>query len=47
MRLERAPSTRQSRVRETVVLARHVELASDRDFQYLYAETMAFARYRL
>lgn len=28
-------------------LSRHVELAADPDFQYLYAEMMALARYRL
>jgi len=42
-----APSTRASRVRKIGALARHVELAADSDFQYLYAEMMAFARYRL
>jgi uncharacterized 2Fe-2S/4Fe-4S cluster protein (DUF4445 family) len=42
-----APSTRASRVRKIGALARHVELAADSDFQYLYAEMMAFVRYRL
>jgi hypothetical protein len=28
-------------------MSRHVELAADPNFQYLYAEMMALARYRL
>jgi uncharacterized 2Fe-2S/4Fe-4S cluster protein (DUF4445 family) len=42
-----APSTRQSRLRKIAALAHHVELAADPDFQYLFGEMMAFARYRL
>jgi uncharacterized 2Fe-2S/4Fe-4S cluster protein (DUF4445 family) len=42
-----APSTRQSRLRRVGALAHHVELAADPDFQYLFGEMMAFARYRL
>jgi uncharacterized 2Fe-2S/4Fe-4S cluster protein (DUF4445 family) len=42
-----APSTRQSRVRKIAELTQHIELAADRDFQYLYGEMMAFTRYRL
>jgi len=42
-----APSTRQARLRKIAALSRHVELAADPDFQYLFAERMAFARYRL
>jgi uncharacterized 2Fe-2S/4Fe-4S cluster protein (DUF4445 family) len=42
-----APSSRQSRVRRVEALSRHVELAADPNFQDLYAETMALARYRL
>jgi uncharacterized 2Fe-2S/4Fe-4S cluster protein (DUF4445 family) len=42
-----APSTRQARLRKIVALSRHVELAADPDFQYLYADMMALARYRL
>jgi uncharacterized 2Fe-2S/4Fe-4S cluster protein (DUF4445 family) len=42
-----APSTRAGRLRQIGALARHVELAADPDFQYLYAEMMALARYRL
>ncbi|MGA3023266.1 MAG: ASKHA domain-containing protein [Bryobacteraceae bacterium] len=41
------PSTRQARVRKIAALSRHVELAADPDFQYLYAAAMALARYRL
>ncbi|HLM82967.1 MAG TPA: ASKHA domain-containing protein [Terriglobales bacterium] len=41
------PSTRQARLRKIAALSRHVELAADPDFQYLYAEMMALARYRL
>jgi uncharacterized 2Fe-2S/4Fe-4S cluster protein (DUF4445 family) len=42
-----APSTRQARLKKIAELSRHVELAADPDFQYLYAEMMALARYRL
>ena len=42
-----APSTRPERLRKIRALARHVELAADPDFQYLYAEMMALARYSL
>ena len=42
-----APSTRLARLRKIAALSRHVELAADPDFQYLYAEMMALARYRL
>ncbi|HTT63688.1 MAG TPA: ASKHA domain-containing protein [Bryobacteraceae bacterium] len=38
-----APSTRQARLRKIAALTRHVELAADPDFQYLYAEMMALA----
>jgi hypothetical protein len=34
-------------LRKIATLSRHVELAADPDFQYLYAEMMALARYRL
>jgi len=42
-----APSKRAARLEKIAALARHVELAADPDFQYLYAETMALARYSL
>ena len=42
-----APSTRPARLRRIRALARHVELAADPDFQYLYAEMMALTRYSL
>ena len=42
-----APSTRQARVRRITALSRHVGLAAEPDFQYLYAEMMALASYRL
>ncbi|MGO9894095.1 MAG: ASKHA domain-containing protein [Bryobacteraceae bacterium] len=42
-----APSTRPERLRKIRALARHVELAADPDFQYLYAEMMALTRYSL
>jgi uncharacterized 2Fe-2S/4Fe-4S cluster protein (DUF4445 family) len=42
-----APSTRSARLRRIRALARHVELAADPDFQYVYAERMALARYSL
>ena len=42
-----APSTRLARLRKIAALSRHVELASDAEFQCLYAEMMALARYRL
>jgi uncharacterized 2Fe-2S/4Fe-4S cluster protein (DUF4445 family) len=41
------PSTRQARLQKIATLSRHVELAADPDFQYLYSERMALARYRL
>ena len=41
------PSTRHARLRKIAALSRHVELAADPDFQYIYAKMMAFARYRL
>jgi hypothetical protein len=34
-------------LRKIRALARHVELAADPDFQYLYAEMMALTRYSL
>ncbi|MGO9262205.1 MAG: ASKHA domain-containing protein [Bryobacteraceae bacterium] len=42
-----APSMRQERLRKMTALSRHVELAADPDFQYLYAGMMTLARYRL
>ena len=42
-----APSTRQARLRKIAALSRHVELAADPDFPYLYADNMSLARYRL
>ena len=42
-----APGTRQARLEKIAALSRHVELASDPNFQYLFAEMMALARYRL
>jgi len=42
-----APSTRAGRLRKIADLSRHVELAADPDFQYLFAEMMALTRYRL
>ncbi|HEY1221562.1 MAG: ASKHA domain-containing protein [Bryobacteraceae bacterium] len=42
-----APSTRQARLRKIAALSRHVELAANPDFQYLYASMMALARYGL
>ena len=42
-----APSSRQARLQKIAALARHIELASDPDFQYLFAGMMVFARYRL
>ena len=42
-----APSTRQARLRKIATLSRHVELAADPDFPYLYAANMSLARYRL
>ena len=41
-----APSSR-ARLQKIAALVRHVELANDPDFQYLFAEKMAFSRYRL
>jgi uncharacterized 2Fe-2S/4Fe-4S cluster protein (DUF4445 family) len=42
-----APSTRQARLQRIAGLSRHVELAGDPNFQYLFGEMMALARYRL
>ena len=42
-----APSSRPARLRRIAELSRHVELAADPDFQYLYAEMMALAGYSL
>lgn len=42
-----APSTRPARLREIAALSRHVELAANPDFQYLYAEMMSLATYSL
>jgi uncharacterized 2Fe-2S/4Fe-4S cluster protein (DUF4445 family) len=42
-----APSTRRPQLRKIAALTRHVELAADPEFQYLYADMMALARYRL
>jgi uncharacterized 2Fe-2S/4Fe-4S cluster protein (DUF4445 family) len=41
------PSTRQDRLHKIKALSRHVELAADPNFQYLYAEMMALTGYRL
>ncbi len=41
------PSTRQARLRKIAALSRHVELAADPGFQYLYAEMMALSHYSL
>ena len=41
------PSTRQARLRRIAALSQHVELAANRDFEFLYGETMSLARYRL
>jgi uncharacterized 2Fe-2S/4Fe-4S cluster protein (DUF4445 family) len=41
------PSTRQARLRGIAALSQHVELAADPNFEFLYAEMMALARYRL
>src|ERR1039458_6135865 len=42
-----APGTRQARLQEIAALTRHIELAGDPNFQYLFAEMMSLARYRL
>ena len=42
-----APGTRQARLDRIAEVSRHVELAADPDFQYLYGEMMALARYTL
>jgi uncharacterized 2Fe-2S/4Fe-4S cluster protein (DUF4445 family) len=42
-----APGTRQARVKEITELTRHIELAGDPDFQYLFGEMMSLASYRL
>ena len=41
------PSTRQARLHKIAALSRHIELAANRDFEFLYAEMMALAHYRL
>ncbi len=41
------PTTRSQRLRRIAALSEHVELAADPDFPYLFAEMMAFSRYRL
>jgi uncharacterized 2Fe-2S/4Fe-4S cluster protein (DUF4445 family) len=41
------PSTRHARLCKIAALSRHVELAADPDFQFIYAEMMSLARYRL
>ena len=38
-----APSAREARLRKIAALARHVELAQDPDFPYIFAEMMALA----
>jgi uncharacterized 2Fe-2S/4Fe-4S cluster protein (DUF4445 family) len=38
-----APSERETRLRKIAALSRHVELAQDPDFQYVFAEMMALA----
>ena len=40
-----APSPRQERLGKIAALSRHVELAADPDFQYLFAEMMSLAGY--
>jgi uncharacterized 2Fe-2S/4Fe-4S cluster protein (DUF4445 family) len=42
-----APSMRQARLHKIAAMTRHVDLAADRDFQYLFAEMMALSHYRL
>jgi uncharacterized 2Fe-2S/4Fe-4S cluster protein (DUF4445 family) len=42
-----APSTRPARLRKIAALCRHVELAADPNFQYVFGERMALARYTL
>ena len=42
-----APGTRQARLKKIRAMTRHVELARDPDFQYLFGEMMALSRYRL
>jgi uncharacterized 2Fe-2S/4Fe-4S cluster protein (DUF4445 family) len=41
------PSARQARLRRIADLSQHVELAANRDFEFLYAEMMALAPYHL
>ena len=41
-----APSGRRARLQKIAALTRHVELAADVDFQYLFAEMMALAPFR-
>ncbi|MGA7414425.1 MAG: ASKHA domain-containing protein [Bryobacteraceae bacterium] len=41
------PSTRRQRLQKIASLSQHVELAADPDFQYLFAEMMAFVPHRL
>ena len=42
-----SPGTRQARLKGIAALTRHIELAADPNFQYLFAEMMSLARYRL
>jgi uncharacterized 2Fe-2S/4Fe-4S cluster protein (DUF4445 family) len=42
-----APGARQARLKQIAALTRHIELAGDPDFQYLFAEMMSLASYRL
>ena len=42
-----APSTRVARLRKIAARARHIELAADPDFQYLFAEMMALRVFSL
>ena len=42
-----APAARQARLKEVGALTRHIELAADPNFQYLFAEMMSLAPYRL
>jgi uncharacterized 2Fe-2S/4Fe-4S cluster protein (DUF4445 family) len=41
-----APSTRRARLKKIAAMSRHIELAADPDFPYLYAEMMSLAPYR-
>jgi uncharacterized 2Fe-2S/4Fe-4S cluster protein (DUF4445 family) len=42
-----APGTRPARLEEIAALTRHIELAGDPNFQFLFAEMMSLASYRL